>query len=143
VLRRVNAGKSPFSADRKHLHHRLLDMGHTHLHAVLIFYCWTAVASIGVLTFLFVPWWLSLIFIAIGFGITAGFTLAPLGARKRREAIAQNAKLTDPASQDVARLDPLDAAADPLDVDRGIVDAEAEVALGRLDTKRFDEKEAS
>jgi UDP-GlcNAc:undecaprenyl-phosphate GlcNAc-1-phosphate transferase len=143
VLRRVNAGKSPFSADRKHLHHRLLDMGHTHLHAVLIFYCWTAVASIGVLTFLFVPWWLSLIFLAIGFGITAGFTLAPLGARKRREAIAQNAKLTDPASQEVARLDPLDAAADRTGVDLGTVDAEAEVALGRLDTKRFDEKEAS
>jgi UDP-GlcNAc:undecaprenyl-phosphate GlcNAc-1-phosphate transferase len=118
-------------------------MGHTHLHAVLIFYCWTAVASIGVLTFLFVPWWLSLIFIAIGFGITAGFTLAPLGARKRREAIAQNAKLTDPASQEVARLDPLDAAADRTEVDLRTVDAEAEVALGRLDTKRFDEKEAS
>lgn len=38
VFRRVQAGKSPFSADRKHLHHRLLDMGHSHLHAVLIFY---------------------------------------------------------------------------------------------------------
>ncbi|MCU1635103.1 MAG: UDP-N-acetylmuramyl pentapeptide phosphotransferase, partial [Cryobacterium sp.] len=33
VFRRVRAGKSPFSADRKHLHHRLLDMGHSHLHA--------------------------------------------------------------------------------------------------------------
>ena len=29
VIRRLRAGKSPFSADRKHLHHRLLDMGHT------------------------------------------------------------------------------------------------------------------
>ncbi len=38
VLRRLRAGKSPFSADRLHLHHRLLDMGHSHLHAVLIFY---------------------------------------------------------------------------------------------------------
>ncbi len=27
VFRRLKAGKSPFSADRKHLHHRLLDMG--------------------------------------------------------------------------------------------------------------------
>ena len=45
VFRRLRAGKSPFSADRKHLHHRLLDMGHSHLHAVLIFYAWTAVAS--------------------------------------------------------------------------------------------------
>ena len=29
VLRRMRAGKSPFSPDRKHLHHRMLDMGHT------------------------------------------------------------------------------------------------------------------
>ncbi len=49
VLRRLRAGKSPFSADRKHLHHRLLDMGHSHLHAVLIFYAWTLVASVGLL----------------------------------------------------------------------------------------------
>jgi UDP-GlcNAc:undecaprenyl-phosphate GlcNAc-1-phosphate transferase len=115
VLRRVNAGKSPFSADRKHLHHRLLDMGHSHLHAVLILYAWTAVASIGVLTFLFVPWWVALILIAVGFGITAGFTLSPIGTRKRREALAQNAKATDTPTADVAGLDPLDADAAPID----------------------------
>src|SRR6195952_2599784 len=112
VLRRVNAGKSPFSADRKHLHHRLLDMGHSHLHAVLILYAWTAVASVGVLTFLFVPWWVALILIAVGFGITAGFTLAPLSNRKRREAKAQNSKADDPDVAAGANLDPLDAAAE-------------------------------
>src|ERR1700712_5291834 len=53
----ASAGKSPFSADRLHLHHRLLDMGHTHLHAVLIFYAWTATASVGLLLFLFTPSW--------------------------------------------------------------------------------------
>ena len=51
VVRRIAAGKSPFSADRKHLHHRLLDMGHTRLHATLIFYAWTAVISVGSLLF--------------------------------------------------------------------------------------------
>ena len=55
VFRRMRAGKSPFSADRKHLHHRLLDMGHTHLHAVLIFYAWTAAASIGCLLYFVLP----------------------------------------------------------------------------------------
>jgi UDP-GlcNAc:undecaprenyl-phosphate GlcNAc-1-phosphate transferase len=112
VLRRVRAGKSPFSADRKHLHHRLLDMGHSHLHAVLIFYSWTAVASIGVLTFLFVPWWMSLAFIAIGLAITAGFTLAPLTKRKRAEMRAQLTEVKGAhPSGDIARLDPLDAGA--------------------------------
>lgn len=49
VVRRVQAGKSPFSADRKHLHHRLLDMGHSHVQAVSIFYLWTAVISLACL----------------------------------------------------------------------------------------------
>ncbi len=29
VVRRMRRGKSPFSPDRKHLHHRMLDMGHS------------------------------------------------------------------------------------------------------------------
>ena len=49
VVRRMSAGKSPFSPDRKHLHHRMLDMGHTDRDAVLIFYAWTAVFSLAVL----------------------------------------------------------------------------------------------
>lgn len=49
VLRRMRAGKSPFSPDRKHLHHRMLDMGHSDRDAVLIFYSWTAVVSFSFL----------------------------------------------------------------------------------------------
>jgi UDP-GlcNAc:undecaprenyl-phosphate GlcNAc-1-phosphate transferase len=112
VLRRLRAGKSPFSADRKHLHHRLLDMGHTHLHAVLIFYAWTLVASVGLLLFLFIPWWGAVTFIGIGFVITSAFTLAPLSRRKQAEAHAQRTEASDAApGEDVARLDPLDSAA--------------------------------
>nr|WP_218844883.1 MraY family glycosyltransferase [Microbacterium pseudoresistens] len=49
VLRRMGAGKSPFSPDRKHLHHRMLDLGHRDRDAVLIFYAWTAIISLSVL----------------------------------------------------------------------------------------------
>jgi UDP-GlcNAc:undecaprenyl-phosphate GlcNAc-1-phosphate transferase len=49
VIRRMSKGKSPFSPDRKHLHHRMLDMGHSDRDAVLIFYSWTAVVSLAVL----------------------------------------------------------------------------------------------
>jgi UDP-GlcNAc:undecaprenyl-phosphate GlcNAc-1-phosphate transferase len=121
VFRRLRAGKSPFSADRKHLHHRLLDMGHSHLQAVLIFYSWTAVASLGLLSFLFVKWWWGLTIIVVGFGITAGFTLAPLSRRKRAEVIAQRTPAPDaPAGMDVAMLDPLDAQAAPLTGTEGV-----------------------
>jgi len=112
ILRRLRAGKSPFSADRKHLHHRLLDMGHSHLHAVLIFYAWTLVASVGLLMFLFVPWWWAAAFIGVGLVVTSGFTLAPLSRRKRTEARAQLTEVADAASgADVASHDPLDEAA--------------------------------
>ncbi len=51
MLRRVVARRSIFSADRHHLHHRLLDLGLTHKHAVLVLYgcsvllCGTAIAA--------------------------------------------------------------------------------------------------
>lgn len=137
VLRRLRAGKSPFSADRKHLHHRLLDMGHTHLHAVLIFYAWTAVASVGCLLFLFVAdWWWALLFTVVGLLICTMLTLAPLSRRKAAEAAVQSAAPGVPA--DVAAFDGLDAAADERDPAADPTDAEAEVVLDRLH-----EKEAS
>ncbi|HEY5221769.1 MAG TPA: MraY family glycosyltransferase [Microbacteriaceae bacterium] len=83
VVRRLQAGKSPFSADRKHLHHRLLDMGHSHLQAVLIFYGWTAVISIGCLLFFVAGQiWIPIGFLAVGVIVCAAITLAPLGRKK-------------------------------------------------------------
>ena len=49
VIRRMQAGKSPFSPDRKHLHHRMLDMGHSSQTSVYIFYAWTAVIGLSML----------------------------------------------------------------------------------------------
>jgi UDP-GlcNAc:undecaprenyl-phosphate GlcNAc-1-phosphate transferase len=45
VIRRTVAGKSPFDADRQHLHHRLLNMGHSHRQSVLLMYLWAALFS--------------------------------------------------------------------------------------------------
>jgi UDP-GlcNAc:undecaprenyl-phosphate GlcNAc-1-phosphate transferase len=45
VVRRTRAGQSPFSPDRKHLHHRLLDIGHSHRSSVLIMYLWATLFS--------------------------------------------------------------------------------------------------
>lgn len=43
TFRRLAKGKSPFHADRTHIHHRLLDFGHSHRAVVLIMYCWAVV----------------------------------------------------------------------------------------------------
>lgn len=81
VVRRLLNGSSPFAADRKHLHHRLLDMGHSHLGAVLIFYAWTAVVSVGCLVFLMQPWWVAVGIMAVGFIVCALLTAAPVSRR--------------------------------------------------------------
>jgi UDP-GlcNAc:undecaprenyl-phosphate/decaprenyl-phosphate GlcNAc-1-phosphate transferase len=45
VVRRTRAGQSPLAPDRKHLHHRLLDIGHSHRSSVLIMYLWATLFS--------------------------------------------------------------------------------------------------
>ncbi|MGW5642254.1 glycosyltransferase family 4 protein [Saccharopolyspora sp. NPDC003752] len=47
VVRRTRAGKSPFHADKMHLHHRLLEIGHSQRRAVLLIYLWAAVIAFG------------------------------------------------------------------------------------------------
>jgi UDP-GlcNAc:undecaprenyl-phosphate/decaprenyl-phosphate GlcNAc-1-phosphate transferase len=47
VVRRTRAGRSPFAPDKQHLHHRLLEIGHSHRRAVLIMWLWAALVSFG------------------------------------------------------------------------------------------------
>ncbi|MEU8921337.1 MraY family glycosyltransferase [Kitasatospora sp. NPDC048545] len=51
VVRRTWAGQSPFAADKRHLHHRLLQVGHSHSRAVLIMYFWAALIAFGSVAF--------------------------------------------------------------------------------------------
>lgn len=82
VLRRLRAGKSPFAADRKHIHHRLQDFGHSHLGSVFVFYLWTALISISVLLFFFVePVW-AWTFLLVGFVPTMLWTVWPVISRR-------------------------------------------------------------
>ncbi|MEY4997841.1 MAG: Decaprenyl-phosphate N-acetylglucosaminephosphotransferase [Actinomycetota bacterium] len=114
VLRRVSAGKSPFTADRKHLHHRLLDMGHSHLQAVLILYTWTAVVSIGFLLFFIVkPYAIAIVFLIVGTIVSTVLTVMPLTRRQKAEVAIQSLK--DDAA--LAEYDPLDAASNKFEDD--------------------------
>jgi UDP-GlcNAc:undecaprenyl-phosphate GlcNAc-1-phosphate transferase len=47
VVRRTRKGMSPFSPDKMHLHHRLLEIGHSHRRAVLLIYLWAGVLAYG------------------------------------------------------------------------------------------------
>ncbi|TGN64869.1 undecaprenyl/decaprenyl-phosphate alpha-N-acetylglucosaminyl 1-phosphate transferase [Nocardioides eburneiflavus] len=58
VVRRTRAGRSPMSADKQHLHHRLLEIGHSQRRAVLIMWMWAATIAAGaVIVSLFDRWW--------------------------------------------------------------------------------------
>ena len=50
VARRTWAGQSPFAPDKKHLHHRLLGIGHSHRKSVLLMYAWAALFAVTVVT---------------------------------------------------------------------------------------------
>ncbi len=121
VLRRVSAGKSPFTADRKHLHHRLLDMGHSHLHAVLILYSWTATVSVGMLLFFVIkPYWIAAVILLAGLAACTVVTLLPLTRRQKLERAAQTQ--TGPITTVSPIFDELDAAANEIDIDEKIKD---------------------
>jgi UDP-GlcNAc:undecaprenyl-phosphate GlcNAc-1-phosphate transferase len=45
IIRRVKKGKPVSHADKEHIHHRLLDIGHSHRQAVLLMYLWSALIS--------------------------------------------------------------------------------------------------
>jgi UDP-GlcNAc:undecaprenyl-phosphate/decaprenyl-phosphate GlcNAc-1-phosphate transferase len=47
VVRRTLRGQSPFAPDKRHLHHRLLEYGHTHRRAVVVMWLWAALIALG------------------------------------------------------------------------------------------------
>jgi UDP-GlcNAc:undecaprenyl-phosphate/decaprenyl-phosphate GlcNAc-1-phosphate transferase len=47
VVRRTRAGRSPMAPDKQHLHHRLLEIGHSQRRAVLIMWLWAALVAFG------------------------------------------------------------------------------------------------
>lgn len=65
VIRRTRAGRSPFHADARHLHHQLLGLGHSHRSAVLTMYLWTGALAGGVLAFNYLPEWAALLLLVL------------------------------------------------------------------------------
>lgn len=46
-IRRTMAGKLWYQADKQHLHHRMLGLGHSHRRAVFLFWLWSALLAFG------------------------------------------------------------------------------------------------
>jgi UDP-GlcNAc:undecaprenyl-phosphate/decaprenyl-phosphate GlcNAc-1-phosphate transferase len=85
VVRRTRAGKSPFSPDKMHLHHRLLEIGHSQRRAVLLIYLWAGILAFGAVALAliddpaFVLW-----AVALGLGVAVLATAVPRARAFRR-----------------------------------------------------------
>ena len=53
VIRRARKRRSVFHADKEHLHHRLMDLGHGHRQAVIVMYIWSVLAAGAALGYTF------------------------------------------------------------------------------------------
>jgi UDP-GlcNAc:undecaprenyl-phosphate/decaprenyl-phosphate GlcNAc-1-phosphate transferase len=53
IVRRTRAGRSAFSPDKMHLHHRLLQIGHSHRRVVLLIYLWVSIVAFGTASTIF------------------------------------------------------------------------------------------
>ena len=82
VVRRTRAGRSPFAPDKQHLHHRLLEMGHSQRRAVLVMYAGTALLAFGTVALALVPVSWALLFLTLGaIGLALVVRWPPVGGR--------------------------------------------------------------
>jgi UDP-N-acetylmuramyl pentapeptide phosphotransferase/UDP-N-acetylglucosamine-1-phosphate transferase len=81
VVRRLRQGKSPFHPDRLHLHHRMLQLGHSHRRAVFVLYLWTGLLAVPAA--LLAVWSLPAVLATFAVGAVAvlALTLGPLRGR--------------------------------------------------------------
>lgn len=84
VIRRTRARRNPFAPDKLHMHHRLLELGHSQSRAVLLMYAWTGlIAGTGV-ALAFIPLGYALVLFLVGLGLLVLLVRQPVGWRGRK-----------------------------------------------------------
>jgi UDP-GlcNAc:undecaprenyl-phosphate GlcNAc-1-phosphate transferase len=95
IVRRVRRGVAIGHPDKEHIHHRLMDIGHSHRLAVLLMYLWTALIAVSGLAVGFIDGRL-----AVG-GVVAValvlFLVTALPRLARRRSLAEANLLAGPA----------------------------------------------
>ena len=84
VVRRTRAGRSPFAPDKQHLHHRLLEIGHTRSGGPrLIMYIWSATIAFAVLAYSLLsgPWFVLVLAALIAVAVAVAVNLPSLRLR--------------------------------------------------------------
>lgn len=88
VVRRTRAGRSPFAPDKQHLHHRLLELGHSQRRAVGLMTAWAATISFFAVLLAFVPLRQALLGLVVAVALLALAVFLPgRKARRTRQAV--------------------------------------------------------
>ena len=81
ILRRLRGGRAVFSPDKKHLHHRLVEIGHSQRRAVLIMYYWSALLAFAGVGVSLLP--LPVVLGVLGVGVVLPLAAMVLGRLRR------------------------------------------------------------
>jgi len=116
VLRRVLRRQSLSTADREHLHHRLMRLGHGPRRAVVILWLWTGLAAAAVLIPIYTNRGNALVPLALGGLALLLFTYFHPGVRLQREATAaEGADVPAAGDAQVPAGDEAETGEDPTD----------------------------
>jgi len=85
IVRRARRRRSVWQADKQHIHHRLMDLGHGHKQAVIVMYVWSALAAGAGLAFGFLDRSSVIFALPIAVGAIVLYTLFPLLTKALRE----------------------------------------------------------
>ncbi|MCU0278407.1 MAG: undecaprenyl/decaprenyl-phosphate alpha-N-acetylglucosaminyl 1-phosphate transferase [Candidatus Nanopelagicales bacterium] len=66
IVRRTRRGRSPFAPDKEHLHHRLIELGHSQRRAVSLMHAWTALIAFSAVAVALIPWPMALVIFLVG-----------------------------------------------------------------------------
>jgi UDP-GlcNAc:undecaprenyl-phosphate GlcNAc-1-phosphate transferase len=88
VVRRARKRRNLFVADKEHLHHRLMDLGHGHRQAVIVMYVWTALVAGAGLAFTFLDRNDVIFALPIAVGAIVLYTLFPVLTKYIQERLA-------------------------------------------------------
>ncbi len=98
IVRRLTRGRSPFTPDRSHIHHRLLDLGLSHRDTVLVIY--GICAALGVIALVLSE--VSQLYAFLGIFVVSGLILfgPTRGAFRRPEELEADAYESEPEPRD-------------------------------------------
>ena len=114
VARRLWRGRPVTHPDKEHIHHRLMDIGHSHRKAVLLMYLWSALISLAALAVAMVNGRVLVTAILVGVALVLTATSLPSLRRSNGRAAARLARKVHseahaPSEVPSAHLDPTDS----------------------------------